>query len=350
VSLAYDDELASLLAEARGRLGELNVLAEKELPDARLFMRPYLRREAVLSSRIEGTIATLADVYAEETGEVRKDASEVLSYVRAQDEGIQALRAGRRLDLPLLRELHETLLRSSRGHDKSPGQFREAQVWLGGTGGPRNATYVPPRPGEPMEGALRDFESYLRDPPKTHPLVQAALAHYQFEAIHPFVDGNGRIGRLMITLFLLERTTLREPLLYLSAFFEKNRQSYYDHLRHVSETSEYHGWIQFFLEGVIAQTGDALERGDRLLALRDDYRARLEAHGARDTAKRVLDFAFERPFFTIGDAAVASKVAFPTAQRIIEDHLVPIGVLREVTGKQRHRRFLADEILATLEA
>lgn len=352
-SIPYDDELASLLAEARGRLGELNVLGEKELPNARLFMRPYLRREAVLSSRIEGTIATLTDVYAEESGESdagrSRDASEVIAYVHALDQGISALEEGRKVDMELLKELHHTLLRDTRGRDKTPGKYRRTQVWLGGTGGPRTATYVPPKPDGPMEEALEAFERYLQNPPKSHPLVQAALAHYQFEAIHPFVDGNGRIGRLMIILLLLERKTLREPLLYLSAFFEKNRQNYYEHLRHISETGEYHEWVHFFLEGVVTQSDDALKRGEAILTLRDRYTKELKARGARASVLEVLDFVFERPFLTIANATRATSVSFPTAQRAIEEHLVPAGILREVTGQQRYRRFRADEILTTLE-
>lgn len=200
-----------------------------------------------------------------------------------------------------------------------------------------------------MDETLAAFERYLHEPPKSHPLVQAALGHYQFEAIHPFVDGNGRIGRLMIVLLLLERKTLREPLLYLSAFFEKNRQSYYDHLRHISETGEYQDWVRFFLEGVIAQSDDALRRGESILSLRERYAEGLRTKGARQSVLEILDYVFERPVLSIADAAAATKVSFPTAQRAIEEHLVTAGILREVTGQQRYRRFRADEILATLE-
>lgn len=350
-SLRYTDELAYALSLADSALGQLSGLG-RNLPNPNLLITPYLRREAVLSSKIEGTQASLSDVFLEESGAENAsragDAAEVVAYVWALNQGIRRLAEGRRLDLDLLRELHGILLHDVRGKDKKPGRFREEQNWIGPKGlGVKMASYVPPAVPE-MKEALADFDLYLGQRPRTPNLVQAALLHYQFEAIHPFLDGNGRIGRLMIILFLLERRSLSAPLLYLSAYFEQHRQSYYEHLMHVSESGECEEWLLFFLEGVATQSEDALARGQSLVSLRERYRRSLQAVHATPGTLALLDRLFENPFVSIPRAAGLLDVTFPTAQRAVE-YLEEAGIVRETTGQQRHKRYRADEILRTLE-
>lgn len=350
-SIAYTDELAYCLSEADRLLGQLSGLG-RNLPNPNLLITPYLRREAVLSSKIEGTQASLSDVFLEEVGaegEVRAtDASEVIAYVQALNLGIARLGQGRRLHLDLLRELHAILLRDARGKDKNPGHFREEQNWIGPKGlGIKMASYVPPAPA-PMQERLADFQAYLDERPRVPHLVQAALLHYQFEAVHPFLDGNGRIGRLAIILFLLERGSLSQPLLYLSAYFEQHRQNYYEHLMHVSESGEYDDWLEFFLEGVASQSDDALQRGQALVSLRETHRLALQKLHATSGAFALLDRLFENPFSTIPRAATTLSVTFPTAQRAIE-YLEEAGILKETTGQQRRKRYRADQILHVLE-
>ena len=349
-TLAYDDELAYALSRADGSLGALSGLGHN-LPNPNLLITPYLRREAVLSSKIEGTQASLSDVFLEEAGDSptkANDAAEVVAYVRALDRGIARLHEGRPLDLTLLRELHAILLHGVRGKEKSPGEFRTEQNWIGPSGEHvAMARYVPPAVTE-MGELLRDFQSYLDEKPRTPNLVQAALLHYQFEAIHPFIDGNGRIGRLMIILHLLERKSLSRPLLYLSAYFEQRRHEYYDHLLHVSESGDYSQWLTFFLEGVRVQSEDALQRGQALVHLRERYHATLQAAHATAGTFTLLDRLFQNPYLTIPYAQEWLGVSFPTAQRAVE-YLEAAGIVQETTGQQRNKRFRASEILETIE-
>lgn len=348
--LSYSDELACALSVADSTLGQLSGLG-RNLPNPNLLITPYLRREAVLSSKIEGTQASLSDVFLEESGtgsEPAGDAAEVMAYVHALDAGIRRLHAGQRLDLDLLGKLHAILREDVRGRDKKPGRFREEQNWIGHKGlGVRMATFVPPAVPE-MQAALADVDAYLKERPRTPNLVQAALLHYQFEAIHPFLDGNGRIGRLMIILFLLERRSLGAPLLYLSAYFEQHRQNYYEHLMNVSESGDHDEWLLFFLEGVATQSEDALTRGQSLVSLRARYQKSLQDVHATSGTFALLDRLFENPYLTISRAAQHLAVSFPTAQRAM-DYLETAGIVRETTGMQRHKRFRADEILRTLE-
>lgn len=349
--LTYTDELALALSQADSFLGQLSGLGHN-LPNPSLLITPYLRREAVLSSKIEGTQASLSDVFLQETGAEdparSDDTAEVVAYVRALHVGIRELQEGRPLNLDMLRRLHGILLDGVRGKDKKPGHFRDEQNWIGPRGlGVKMADYVPPSV-EAMKTCLADFQAYLDERPRMPTLVQGALLHYQFEAIHPFLDGNGRIGRLMIILFLLERQSLSKPLLYLSAYFEQHRQNYYEHLMHVSESGDYDEWLLFFLEGVATQSEDALKRGQSLVSLRETYRQGLQRIHATSGTFALLDRLFENPYLTIPRASEVLGVTFPTAQRAVE-YLEEAEVVRETTGQQRNKRFRADEILRTLE-
>lgn len=349
--IQYDDELAFALSRADSALGQLSGLG-RNLPNPSLLITPYLRREAVLSSKIEGTQASLSDVFIEETGAESAtrapDAAEVVAYVRALNQGIERLEGRQPLSLELLCELHAVLLQGVRGKDKNPGRFRAEQNWIGPEGqGVRMASYVPPAPRE-MRDLLKDFQHYLDERPRTPNLIQAALLHYQFEAIHPFVDGNGRIGRLMIILHLLERGSLSKPLLYLSAYFEQRRHEYYDHLLHVSESGDYQQWLIFFLEGVHLQSEDALGRGQALVSLREEYHARLQDLQATAHTFTLLDRLFQNPYITIPLAQRFLGVSFPTAQRAVE-YLEDAEIVRETTGQQRKKRFRAETILRTIE-
>lgn len=315
-----------------------------------LLIRPFIRREAVLSSRIEGTQATLGELLADEAGiavdRAPDDLKEVQNYVTALEEGVGLLKK-LPLSLRLVRELHRILMKGVRGDSAAPGDFRRIQNWIG----PRGATletarYVPPPPNEVSE-CLAAWEKYMheRDLP---PLLQAALLHYQFEAIHPFIDGNGRVGRLMIVLFLIERGVLPSPLLYLSAFFEASRGDYYDLLTGVTEKGDWNSWILYFLRGVSDQAGDALRRIEQIHALREDWRRRL---ASRQTTKvmRLMDRIAENPFITVKGAAEDLGVAFTTAQRTIDILAQQKILMLTDDDAKRGRVYVARKLLDILD-
>jgi Fic family protein len=315
-----------------------------------LLIRPFVRREAVLSSRIEGTQATLGELLADEAGiEVDRapdDLKEVRNYVVALEEGAALLKK-LPLSLRLVRELHRILMQGVRGDSAAPGEFRRSQNWIGPRGATlQTARYVPPPPNE-VPGCLAAWESYMNERGMP-PLLQAALLHYQFEAIHPFIDGNGRVGRLMIMLFLMERGVLPSPLLYLSAFFEASRGDYYDLLTGVTEKDDWNAWIRYFLDGVTEQSNDALRRIEQIDALREAWRRRL---ASRQTTKvmRLLDRVAANPFVTVKGAAEELKVAFTTAQRTI-DVLAQQRILVQEDDAKRGRVYVARKLLDILDA
>jgi Fic family protein len=314
-----------------------------------LLIRPFVRKEAVLSSRIEGTQATLGELLADEAGiavdRAPDDLKEVRNYVVALEKGVSLLKE-LPLSLRLVRELHRILMKGVRGDSAMPGEFRRTQNWIG----PRGATlatarFVPPPPNE-VPGCLDAWEKYLhqRDLP---PLLQAALLHYQFEAIHPFVDGNGRVGRLMIVLFLIERAVLPSPLLYLSAFFEASRGDYYDLLTGVTEKDDWRSWILYFLNGVTEQSKDALERVERIDALREKWRQRLASRQTK-TMMALVDRLTANPFITAGGVAEELEIAFTTAQRQI-DWLMKHRVVAQRDDARRGRVYVAQELLDILD-
>jgi Fic family protein len=345
-SLEWTPGLVRALSDADRLIGRLAGEGGR-LPNPHLLIRPFVRREAVLSSRIEGTQATLGELLAAEAGAVVErspaDLREVANYVAALEYGLRRLRT-LPLSLRLTRELHAKLMAGVRGGHATPGEFRKSQNWLGPPGATlANATYVPPPP-EALMDCLGAWEKFLHD--RSLPvLVQTALMHVQFEAIHPFLDGNGRVGRLLITLFLVEREVLPTPLLYLSAFFEATRADYYDRLQGAHERSEWEEWLAYFLNGVSRQSEDALSRAERINTLLARWRARLA--GATQ-AVRLLDLVAQNPYCTIQRVAKRLRVAFTTAQRAVEK-LEGEGLLEQVNQARRDRVYCATALLRILE-
>ncbi len=349
-SIEYDAETVGLLSDADRGLGNLAGIGQL-LPNPHLLIAPYIRREAVLSSRIEGTQASLSDLLffeaAEEEPPRAPDVQEVRNYVRAMEYGLERL-AKLPLSLRLVREIHARLMRGVRGEHARPGEFRQSQNWIGPPGcNLTEATFVPP-PVPEMTEALGDWEKFLHEAKGIPPLVQCALMHYQFEAIHPFLDGNGRVGRLLITFFLCERGHLPQPLLYLSAFFERYRDEYYARLLEVSRSGDWMAWVQFFLRALATQASDAVANSQRILALQQRYREQLRKRKAKATALAITDELFLNPYVIATRLAERLGVSFPTVQAAI-DRLVEAGILREVTGRQRNRIYCAEELLRTIE-
>lgn len=343
--LSWSGQLVSQLSAADRALGRLAGSGQM-LPNPHLLIGPFKRREAVLSSRIEGTQASLSDLVLFEVQHTSaapgSDVLEVANYVAALDYGL-ARRATLPLSKRLIAEMHGILMQGVRGQERTPGEFRSAQNWIGPPGCTLNeATFVPPPP-EHLHDCLDQLERYLHEPSELPPIIRLALIHYQFEAIHPFVDGNGRIGRLLVTLMLCMEGVLPGPLLYLSAFFERHRAEYYRRLLAVSQAGEWDDWISFFLRGVTEQAVDAVERADRLVALRGRYHAMF--HHARSSALllKLIDALFDLPALTVARARTILGVTSRAAQLNI-DKLTTAGVLREVTGQTRNRIWVADAI------
>jgi Fic family protein len=346
--LAWSDALAAALSRADLAVGRL-AGEGRRLPNPHLLIRPFVRREAVLSSRIEGTQATLGELLAAEAGAAversPEDLREVANYVVALEHGVARLRT-LPLSLRLVRELHEKLMRGVRGDTATPGEFRRSQNWIGPAGCTlADATFVPPPPDRLME-CLGAWEKFLHDE-TLPPLVHAALAHSQFEAIHPFVDGNGRIGRLLITLLLVERQVLPSPVLYLSAFFEATRPEYYARLSGVTERGEWEEWLDYFLRGAAGQAEDALGRIQRIDALLAGWRERIADAPSR-LPERALDLFVENPFWTVSRLAERLGVAFTTAQRAI-DRLEAAEIVTLADEAKRNRVYCAQAILDVFE-
>ena len=349
--LSYDGPLVSLLSEADRALGKLAGVGQM-LPNPHLLIRPFVRREAVLSSRIEGTITRLDQLflYEAQPDEVHSpsDVGEVVNYVRASELGVEQIRGGMPLVWRLLREVHATLLQGVRGESKRPGEFRQCGVMIGRAGQSQaTARFVPPCHTE-LTPLLTDFERFINTERSMPIVVQLALAHYQFETIHPFMDGNGRLGRLLITLMLCERGALPQPLLYLSAYLEKNEQEYKDRMLEVSRRAAWRDWIAFFASGVASQARDAATRARSLLTLNQQYRHQATALSNSATVLQLVDELFAAPFITANGAARALNVTFPTAQNHIQK-LVDAGILHEVTHQKRNRVYIARGILRLLD-
>jgi len=339
-----------LLERASRALGRLDGVASI-LPDAPLFLYMYVRKEALLSSQIEGTQSSLSDLLLFEVDEAPgapiSDVVEVSNYVAAMNHGLERLRAGFPLSLHLLREIHGRLLSAGCGADSQPGEFRRSQNWIGGTR-PGNAMFVPPPPHLVLP-ALDALERFIHEDTGHLPnLVKAALIHVQFETIHPFLDGNGRLGRLLITFFLCERGVLASPLLYLSLYFKAHRQRYYDLLQGVRERGDWEAWLEFFLTGVEETSNQAADTARSILGLFDADRQRIRDLGrAASSALRVHQLLERRPLVTIPSAATELGLSQPTVAKAVA-HLVETAVVREVTGRLRGRIFVYDRYLAML--
>jgi Fic family protein len=346
--LDWSADLVSALSAADLAVGRL-AGEGRRLPNPQLLIHLFIRREAVLSSRIEGTQATLGELLAAEAGAVvgrsPADLREVGNYVVALEHGVERLRT-LPLSLRLAREMHEKLMRGVRGNTATPGEFRRSQNWIGTAGCTVNdATFVPPPPDRVID-CLRAWEEFLHDE-TLPPLVQAALAHSQFEAIHPFLDGNGRVGRLFITLLLIARGVLPSPLLYLSAYFEATRDEYYARLLAVTERGEWEEWLGYFLTGTAQQAEDALGRIQRIDAILARWRGQL-ADALSRIPERAIDLFAENPFWTVNKLAARLDVAFTTAQRAI-DRLESLGIVAPISEAKRNRVYCAQEIIEILE-
>lgn len=332
---------------AIGRLDSVSAL----LPDPQLFLYAYVRREAVLSSQIEGTQSSLSDLLLFELEEVPgalfDDVVEVSNYVAALEHGMARLREGFPLCNRLLREMHTRLMARGRGSEKAPGEFRRTQNWIGGTR-PGNAYFVPPPPHE-VEASMAALETFLHDEAQGMPLLlKAALAHVQFETIHPFLDGNGRLGRLLIVLLLHQGGLLSQPLLYLSLYLKQHRTVYYELLDRVRSKGEWEAWIDFFLEGVEQTALSAVQTARRLVTLFEDdtHRTQSSGRGAAN-ALRVLAALRGRPLLSLKQLCHTTAMTFPTASKAMK-HLVASGIARELTGQQRNRIFVYNAYLSIL--
>lgn len=351
INFTWDSELVENLSAADRALGELAGIG-RSLHNPLLLVRPFLRREAVLSSRIEGTQASLSDVLAYEAVQLPlfdapDDVREVHNYVRALEYGLERINS-LPVSLRLIRELHGILLEGVRGEQFRAGEFRQGQNFIGPPGSRlATATYVPPPPKEMLK-ALQQLEVYINEPSSLPPLIRLGLIHYQFEAIHPFPDGNGRLGRLLISMLLCAWNILPQPLLYLSAFFEANRRDYYAHLRGVTEKGNWNAWLIFFLSGVSSQALDAAARVKRINDLRENYRQRFQQGRSAARLLQVVDLLFARPLISVRTVEMELGLPYPTAERYI-DELVKQGILVG-TGKARNRVFKADEILQVIES
>ncbi len=347
-SIQFDAELQKLLSDADRALGRLDGVATT-LPNPDLFVAMYVRQEAVLSSQIEGTQSSLDDVLAFEAEGHQphepKDVEEVFNYVGAMKHGLARL-PELPLSLRLLREVHGVLLHGVRGGEaiRTPGEFRTSQNWIGAAGCVLNdAEFVPPPPAELMT-ALDQFEKFLHDRTSLPVLIHVGMAHAQFETIHPFLDGNGRVGRLLITLLLCEREILQKPLLYLSYFFKAHRAQYYDRLMAIRHDGDWEGWLKFFLRGVFEVSLAATDTAREILKIRDAARAHVSSHNAGANALRLLDQLFKEPFITAARVQHRLGVSTQTAHDVVR-RLEELGILREVTGRKRGRIFRYDDYL-----
>ena len=350
-SVDLDIDTVNLLAAAERAVGELNGVG-RMLPNPHLLIRPFLRREAVLSSRIEGTVTNLEQLLLFEAEPANRSSSpdvrEVINYVRAMEYGLKRVE-NLPVSLRLIREVHEHLMTGVRGQSNNPGEFRVIQNYIAGPGQSiQQARYVPP-PTPEMTQALVDLEKFIHSSTDIPFLVQLALIHYQFEAIHPFEDGNGRIGRLLLSLLMCEREYLSQPLLYLSGYLERNRDTYMDCLLSVSQRCDWLSWIRFFLEGVSSQARDAISRTGQLMNLWQNYRTSLQVARSSSLTLQLVDMLFATPVVTAPYVENELGVTQASARRTIE-RLEKDGILREATGQRRNRVYIAPEVFAILDA
>jgi Fic family protein len=337
--LDYDSSLMALLSEADQALARLDAATEF-LPNPELFVKMYVRKEAVLSSQIEGTQASLVDILQHEAGAGRgpEDVTEVVNYIRAMNRGLERL-AALPLSLRLIREIHAELLRGVRGSEREPGEFRRSQNWIGPPGCTlADAIFVPPPPEEAVR-ALGDLETFLHGRAPMPLRVKTALVHVQFETVHPFLDGNGRVGRLLITFLLCVNGVLQRPTLYLSHYLKARRQEYYERLQAVRDTGDFESWLRFFLTGVRDVSREGTETARQVLALRERHRA-LVAEKLRNAsaALTLLERLFGQPIVTVQQVAEIIKRTYPVANQLVGD-LERLGMLRETTGGSRNRVF-----------
>ena len=348
--IKIDKEFQSLLSEADQSLGRLDGIAET-LPDVDFFILMYIRKEATLSSQVEGTQATFADVLKAEAKirdlEIHKDVDEILNYINAMNYGLKRLET-LPLSLRLIKEIHKILLTGVRGEGREPGEFRKTQNWIGGGPSIQKASFVPPPPQEIMP-LLDNLEKFFYDKSPTPILVKTGLIHAQFEVIHPFLDGNGRIGRLLITFYLCQQKVLNKPLLYLSDFFKKYRQEYYDRLNAFHEKDDIEGWLKFFLDGIIITAKEAVETSKKIIKLREEDMKRIFTLGRSvHKATLVFNYLFHTPLITIKDVEKITGLKNPNALALI-NKLVNLGILTETTGRKRNKVFAYERYIKLFE-
>jgi len=347
--LAYDAELVTLISRADAALSELSGVG-RILPNPHLLIAPWMAREAVLSSRIEGTRTSISDVLIDKVGGERVgakppgDLGEVRNYIVALEHGMQRL-PKLPLSLRLIREIHAKLMKGVRGDKATPGEFRRSQNWIGAEGStPTTASYVPP-PVTQMHECLNDWEKFLHQRNAMPDLVQCALMHEQFEAIHPFLDGNGRVGRLLITLFLKERGRLSQPLLYLSDYIDKHRGDYYELLQRVRTRGDWDSWLRYFINGVQVTAADAVKRTTHVIEMREDFRKRV---GDKVRALALVDQLFTNPYVTVAHAMKALDVTYPTALKVI-DLLVERKLIQRFGERRWGKLYVCKPVLEAIE-
>lgn len=345
--IELSEDIISLLVKANSQLAVLENVAT-HIPNIQLFISMYVRKEALMSSQIEGTQATLEDVLDPMLDtNVNRDVADVVNYIKATEFAIDRLQT-----LPLcnrlIKETHAILMEGVRGQEKSPGEFRYSQNWIGGQGSTlKNARYIPPSPDDMLE-AMSDLEKYINDDDGLDALIQAALIHYQFETIHPFLDGNGRVGRLLITLFLMEKKILTTPALYISYFLKRNRVEYYDRMTEVRAKGNYEQWIRFFLQAVMESAEDATATIDELTALHDANVAVISGLGrAAKSAMLVFNYLESNPIIEIRKTAEALNITFNTVSGAV-NRLVDAGILVQTTDTGRNRTFAYEAYLNIL--
>lgn len=341
--IQIDSKLQSRISQAMLALGRLDAISTL-LPDARLFLYSYVRKEAVMSSQIEGTQSSLSDLMVYEMegmpGVPMDDVQEVSCYVRALELGVQRIREGHPITFRLITDMHQALMTSGRGINKAPGEFRKNQVWIGAHRADE-ATFVP-MPANELANCWGELEKFINDVPETtDPLIKAALSHVQFETIHPFIDGNGRLGRLLIPLILVEARVIAEPLLYLSVFFKKHRELYYQHLQQVRLTGDWEKWLLFFVDAVAEMANQAVHAAQLLNELRNQHRQFISSFGRMSASmQQVLDVLFEYPVVNINILVEKSGLSNATAGKIMDKLSQPdINIVKELTGQKRNRIF-----------
>lgn len=346
-SIELTEDMINLLIKANSQLAVLESIATR-IPNVELFVSMYVRKEALMSSQIEGTQATLEDVLDPMIGaNTNRNVADVVNYIKATEFAIKRLN-----DLPLcnrlIKETHAVLMEGVRGQEKSPGEFRRSQNWIGGQGSTlKNARYIPPSPDDMIE-AMSDLEKYINADDELDALIRAALIHYQFETIHPFLDGNGRVGRLLITLFLMEKKVLSTPALYISYFLKKNRVEYYDRMTEVRAKGNYEQWVTFFLRALLESAEDATTTIDKLIALHDKNAAVISGMGrATKNAMLVFEYLEANPIIEIRKTAEALSITFNTASSAIK-RLTDAGILVQTTNASRNRTFAYEDYLSIL--
>jgi len=346
---ALEGDLLNILSKADMSLARLDGIGHV-LPNVNLLIAMYVRKEALISSQIEGTQASLEDLFEFESGEKPKninDVAEVVNYIKALNYGIKRL-GSFPMSLRLIKEIHSVLMKGVRGGEKMPGEFKKSQNWIGPAGATRNeATFVPPPPHE-AEKAIGELEKYMHKREKLPVLVDCALIHYQFETIHPFLDGNGRLGRLLITYYLYWKGVLTKPLLYLSYFFKKRRQEYYDRLSLVRENGDYEQWVSFFLTGVIEISDSAIDTSKRILELQSNHRNLLwKKKISSPLAVGILEKLFYVPYVSVNDVAREFSISFQAASTLVAQ-FETAGILKEITGRKRDKRYIYSDYINIL--